>query len=93
MAQSRTLGHLPAHRVAEQVRRVPAEGIQDRDRVIGHVFGGISRRVPAHYRGKRAGRPRVREMRGLPGVTLIVGGDVKATVRELGDQGVWPPEP
>jgi len=93
VARAGALSHLPAHRVAEQVRGVPAERIQHRDRVIGHVLGGVGRRVPAQDRGERAACPRVREMSGLPGIALVVRNDVKPAPDELTDQGIWPPEP
>jgi hypothetical protein len=88
MAQGRALGHLPAHRVAEQVCRVPAECVQHRDRVIGHVLSAVGRRVPAQHRRERAGCPRIREMGGLPGIALVVGHDMKATADELSDEGI-----
>jgi hypothetical protein len=93
MAQGRALGHLPAHRVAEQVRRVPAERVQHRDRVIGHVLSTVGRRTPAQYRGERAGCPGLREVGGLPGIALVVGDDMKPAADELSDKGIWPPEP
>ena len=92
MPQGGALGQLAAHRVAEQVRRVPAEGIEDRDRIIGHVLGGVSGRAPAQYRGDRAGGPGVREMGGLAGVALVVGGDMEAAADQLIDQALRPPE-
>jgi hypothetical protein len=92
MPQGGALGRLAAHRMAEQVRRVPAEGIEDRDRIIGHVLGGVSGGAPAHYRGDRAGGPGIREVGGLASVALIIGGDMEATAYQLIDQARRPPE-
>ena len=97
MPQGGALGQLAAHRMTEQVRRVPAEGIQDRDRVIGHVLGGVSGGAPAQYRGDRAGGPGIREtgireMGGLASIALVIGGDMETTAHQLIDQPRWPPE-
>ena len=67
------------------MRGIPAEGVQDRDRIIGHVLGGVSGGAPAQDRGDRAGGPGVREAGGLASVALIICGDMEAAVYQLID--------
>ena len=92
MPQGGALGQLAAHRMAEQVRGVLAQGIQDRDRIIGHVLGGVSGGASAQYRGDRAGGPGIREMGGLASVALVIGGDMEAPAHQLIDEARRPPE-
>jgi hypothetical protein len=93
MPQRGALRELATHRVPEQVRGIPAKSVEHRHRIVGHVLGRVGDRAAAQRGCQRAARPDGREVGGLTGVALIVGGHVEALAGQFGDQPGWPPEP
>jgi hypothetical protein len=99
VAEGDPLRQQSAHRMAEDVRPAPAEGVQDGDGVVRHVLGGVGGPALAEQPADRAAAVSAAAVRGgrhpvgLAGVPLVVGHHVEAEVEQSRDQLPRPPEP
>jgi hypothetical protein len=91
--QGHELGDHPAHRGADEVDAVQAEGVEQPHRVAGQVGEcvGDTRGVAAQHRHD-VGRAGVVEVRGEPDVAVVEADDVQPPLGQAAAEVVGPPD-